>query len=287
MAFNTNPVSSAEDIRSKYADKFVQDKNSSMITIENFFKLLMNEMTNQDPLEPTSNSEFVSQLASFSALQTNTDALYYNKVNYASGLAGKTVTVATQASTKDDLKIVTGMVTGVDISDDNEIEITVNGQRFGIGSIMNVSDSGSTSATGSNGAFAVSLIGKNVTIAATNSKGETIIDGGTVESIEVENGQYRIVMGGLSYPLSSVIKVGGKVSTDSTDNKGDTSSSGGSNNTDNNNTSSAGNATETTAAYAASGTEETRLADDSKTNKAAENETALTDENSELKMLFS
>ena len=78
---------------------------------------------------------------------------------------------------------------------------------------MNVSSnpSGSTlSAT--DGAYAVSLIGKNVMLKAQNGNNQTIIESGIVESIEVENGVYRIVMKGLSYPLDSVIKVGDLIS---------------------------------------------------------------------------
>ncbi len=170
-------------------------------------------MTNQDPLEPTSNTEFVSQLASFTALQTNEGSLYYNTVNYASSLAGRTVTVSTRDGVDENgkvkLKIETGVVTGVDISDDKNVEITVNGKRYPLGSVMNVSSNASGSTlSATDGAYAVSLIGKNVMLKAQNANNQTIIESGIVESIEVENGIYRIVMNGLSYPLDSVIKVG-------------------------------------------------------------------------------
>lgn len=218
MAYNTEPVSSVDDVRSKYAKYFEQDNSKSIVSIDTFFQLLMAEMTNQDPLEPTSNTEFISQLANFTALQTNSDSLYYNTVNYASSLAGKTVTVATNAGTDRDgnikLNVETGVVTGVDISDENSIEITVNGKRYGLGSIMNVAgNSTGSTVSATDGAYAVSLIGKNVMLKAKNADGQTIIDSGVVDSIEVENGVYRIVMGGLSYPLDSVIKVGNTASS--------------------------------------------------------------------------
>lgn len=231
MAYNTEPVSSVEDVRSKYA-KYFESDDKSIVSVDTFFQLLMAEMTNQDPLEPTSNTEFVSQLASFTALQTNEGSLYYNTVNYASSLAGRTVTVSTRDGVDENgkvkLKIETGVVTGVDISDEKNVEITVNGKRYPLGSVMNVSSNttGSTlSAT--DGAYAVSLIGKNVMLKAENSDKQTIIESGIVESIEVENGIYRIVMNGLSYPLDSVIKVGnfdkpGNATPPDTDDKTDT-----------------------------------------------------------------
>ncbi|MCM1054999.1 MAG: hypothetical protein NC394_05670 [Bacteroides sp.] len=282
MAYNTEPVSSVDDVRSKYAQYFEEDNSKSVVSIDTFFQLLMAEMTNQDPLEPTTNTEFVSQLANFTALQTNSDSLYYNTVNYAASLAGKTVTVATNAGTDKDgkvkLNIESGVVTGVDISDENSIEITVNGKRYGLGSIMNVASnpSGSTlSAT--DGAYAVSLIGKNVTLKAENSEGQTIIDSGVVESIEVENGIYRIVMGGLSYPLDSVIKVGNTAESVS-----EASSTG-----------SSASASDSTAAQsnARAAAEETRPAENSSGAQAKQSEAETSvlgdSENEELRELFS
>lgn len=215
MAFNVNPTTNMEETRQKYAEYFAEDSSNDILSMETFFKLLMAEMTAQDPLEPTSNTEFVSQLASFSALQTNSDSLYYNTVAYASSLAGKTVTVATNGTTDGDLKIVTGVVTGVDISDSKNIEIVVDGERFLLSQVMNVAGTvnttvGSTAGTTvvtNDGAYAVSLIGKNVTVNETLEVGGNVLDAGIVESVEVEDGQYRVVVNGVGYKLSSVVKV--------------------------------------------------------------------------------
>lgn len=287
MAYNTEPVSSVDDVRSKYAKYFEQDNSKSIVSIDTFFQLLMAEMTNQDPLEPTSNTEFISQLANFTALQTNSDSLYYNTVNYASSLAGKTVTVATNAGTDRDgnikLNVETGVVTGVDISDENSIEITVNGKRYGLGSIMNVAgNSTGSTVSATDGAYAVSLIGKNVMLKAKNADGQTIIDSGVVDSIEVENGVYRIVMGGLSYPLDSVIKVGNTASS-----VGGTESEG----------TGSGSKTESTdnaaAKLSARASEETRPAESNgiASLNQPETETSIlgipVNENEELKDLFS
>lgn len=209
-----------EETRKKYAEYFTDDKRNDMLSMETFYKLLMAEMTAQDPLEPTSNTEFVSQLASFSALQTNSDSLYYNTVAYASSLAGKTVTVATLGASDDDLKLDTGVVTGVDISDGSNIEIMVNGNRYKLSQVMNVANTVSsdttannTAAVNNNGAYAVSLIGKSVTLNQVNDDGSVVLDTGIVDSIEVENGQYRVVVNGLGYKLDSVIKVSNSTSS--------------------------------------------------------------------------
>ncbi|HBH95809.1 MAG TPA: flagellar hook capping protein [Ruminococcaceae bacterium] len=209
-SYNVNPTTSPSDTLNKYAEYFEESNSNSMISVETFYKLLMAEMTNQDPLEPTSNTEFVSQLASFSALQTNTDSLYYNTIAYATSLAGKTVTIATQGSSKDDLNIVTGVVTGVDISDEKNIEVVVNGERYKLKNVMNVVGAGSNitgTSMGSDGAYAVSLIGKNVTVNSLTESGSSVLDMGIVDSVEIVNGEYRVVVNGYSYGLSDVVKV--------------------------------------------------------------------------------
>ncbi len=209
-SLNLNPTTSPSETLSKYAEYFQDSNSNSMISIETFYKLLMAEMTNQDPLEPTSNTEFVSQLASFAALQTNTDSLYYNTIAYATSLAGKTVTVATQGASKDDLDIVTGVVTGVDISDEKDIEVYINGERYKLKNVMNVVGAASNIAgtsMGSDGAYAVSLIGKSVTVNSLTESGSSVLDIGVVDSVEIKNGEYRVVVNGYSYGLNDVIKV--------------------------------------------------------------------------------
>ena len=205
---NPNPTTSVSDNYSKYAEYFVEDKSNTNLSIETFFTLLMAEMSNQDPLEPTSNTEFLAQLANFTALQNSSNTLYYNTVTYASSLAGKTVTVATSKPGRDGgLDIQTGVVTGVDISDGTNIEITVNGKRYKLSNVMNVAETASGNySNGSDGAYAVSLIGKKVTLVAEAADG-TLLEQGIVESIEVENGEYRVVVNGYSYALSDIIKV--------------------------------------------------------------------------------
>ena len=208
---SSQSVSDVEDVRNKYAKYFETDDNS-IVSVDTFFQLLMAEMTNQDPLEPTSNTEFVSQLASFTALQTSEDTLYYNTVSYAASLAGRTVTVSERDGTDENgkikMKLISGVVTGVDISDDKNVEVTINGKRYALSNVMNVASNTEGSAiSSSDGAYAVSLIGKNVLLKAENSEGQSILDYGIVDSIEVEDGVYRVVVGDLSYPLGTVIRV--------------------------------------------------------------------------------
>ena len=59
----------------KYKDRF-KDSTEDLVNSETFLSLMVSEMTNQDPLEPTSNTEFITQLASFSQLNYAKDSLW-------------------------------------------------------------------------------------------------------------------------------------------------------------------------------------------------------------------
>lgn len=202
-------VDSTKSIQENYAKyaQYFEDSSSSMASTDTFYKLLLAEMSNQDPLEPTSNSEFVSQMASFTSLQNQTDSLKYQQQTYAGSLAGKTVTVATSTGTNLDVK--TGVVTAVDFSDENNIVLTVDGKQYSLSNVMAVSDTVASTNTSaySDGAYATSLIGKTVTASTTNAAGAAVIEKGTVDSIEIENGTFRAIINGLAYELSSIVKV--------------------------------------------------------------------------------
>ena len=77
----------------KYKDMF-KDNTAELVNSETFLNLLVAEMTNQDPLEPTSNTEFITRMAQMSQLQYLQDSSKYSMANYAATLVGKTVTAS-------------------------------------------------------------------------------------------------------------------------------------------------------------------------------------------------
>lgn len=109
-----------------------------------FLQLLTTQLSNQDPLNPMDDTQSVSQLAQFSALQAsqNLETSFANfQSNFAvlqsSQLLGKTVTVNTTDSTGNSSS-VTGTVAAISV---------VNGQPQ-----MTLTDSNGNVITGSNGA---------------------------------------------------------------------------------------------------------------------------------------
>ncbi|MCL2633521.1 MAG: hypothetical protein FWD34_03295 [Oscillospiraceae bacterium] len=198
-----NSVNSIQENHKKYAHLF-EDKGKDMATIETFYKLLVAEMSNQDPLDPMSNTEFISQMASFTALQVQQEALYFNNANYAQSMVGKAVIVASSTGTGMDVK--TGYVTKVDFSG-GQFSVTVDGKSYPLKNVMEVLDGGFGKANGSDGAFATSLIGKYVTVGLVNNVGVGVVEEGVVQRVEIKDGSISIIIKDIAYPLFSVAKV--------------------------------------------------------------------------------
>jgi flagellar basal-body rod modification protein FlgD len=197
-----NSMGSILDNRVRFAHLF-EDTRKSDMSIETFYQLLIAEMSNQDPLDPMSNTEFISQMAAFTSLQVQQEALYYNNANYAQSLAGKSVIVA--RSTGDGLDVQHGAVTSVNLSG-GEFTVTVNGQEFPLKNLMEVVDHSQGVAGGQDGAFATSLSGKYVTVGV-ESNGTIIAETGIVERIEIQGSNISIIIDDIAYPLNSVAKI--------------------------------------------------------------------------------
>jgi flagellar basal-body rod modification protein FlgD len=90
---------------------------SSAINQQDFLKIMMTQLRNQDPLKPMDNQQFLAQLAQFSALElsreqkTNTDTLLAVQSNtQAVELLGRNVEVATDSGSQ------VGNVTAISIA---------------------------------------------------------------------------------------------------------------------------------------------------------------------------
>lgn len=200
-------IATGESNYEKYKDLFNDDRND-VVTMDSFYKLLVAEMSNQDPLEPTSNTEFISQLASFTSLQAQQDNFTLQKQNYANSLIGQVVTV--QGNTKEDL--VTGTVESVSYGD--EVMIKVGDKTYKLSSIKQVhgyAGMGYTeeaySQIGNYGAFAAGILGKTVMVQAYDANGEVVIDRGTVSSLEIQDGMVRVIVNGMAYNVTDVVQV--------------------------------------------------------------------------------
>jgi flagellar basal-body rod modification protein FlgD len=108
---SVNSVGSQTGTASSTTDAFQKLDTST------FLKLLVTELSNQDPLEPMSSSEIVNQVSQIRSIQASTQltttleaVLLGQNVATASSLLGRTITGLT-----DDSKSVTGQVDRVSV----------------------------------------------------------------------------------------------------------------------------------------------------------------------------
>ena len=107
--------------------------STQTLTQADFLKLLVAQMTSQDPLNPTSSQDLLTQTVQLSTLQSNTSLqstmtqLQGNQtLAEASSLLGRQVTVQADSS-----NTAQGVVSGVDLSSGTP-QIIVNGTSYSL-----------------------------------------------------------------------------------------------------------------------------------------------------------
>lgn len=105
---------------------------------DQFLQILVAEMQYQDPLEPTSNTEWVSQMATFSQIEELQNMSESMQTGQAQNLVGKYVIMATTDSTGE-TKYVSGKVQTVEIREDGTY-LSLGGYLYNIDDLYSVVD---------------------------------------------------------------------------------------------------------------------------------------------------
>lgn len=112
------------------------DTAASGIGLQDFLKILLTQLTYQDPLKPMDNQEFMAQIAQFTTLEQTQqlngkiDALLSTQASLQSvGLIGRTVDVTTTTGT------VTGSVSALSLSGDAPLISIVTQQGAAISNV--------------------------------------------------------------------------------------------------------------------------------------------------------
>ena len=120
-----------------------------------FLRLLVQELTNQDPLKPADNTQFIAQLAQFSTLeqmQNMNDGFGKMQSSFqaaeARGLLGVPVT-AINGSTG---ATVDGIVDQIIVNANGSVRVDVNGTPVDLADIVSIGTGATASANGTSGA---------------------------------------------------------------------------------------------------------------------------------------
>lgn len=128
---NTSSISKAVEAANKEAGGSL-DKDA-------FLQLLVTQMQYQNPLEPTDNTEYISQLATFSELEEMQNMSSSMDMQRASGLVGQYVYLETTDSTGN-TKMVEGTVDYVSYSG-NKTYLSIDGVLYDFDDLKTVADS--------------------------------------------------------------------------------------------------------------------------------------------------
>ncbi len=105
---------------------------------DTFLQLLVAQMKYQDPLQPTSNTEFVSQYAQFSSLEQMQNMSATLELSRASTLVGQTVSVNTTDSTGKSTTIQ-GVVDYV-VYENNKAYVSIGGELYSLDDVYGVAN---------------------------------------------------------------------------------------------------------------------------------------------------
>lgn len=113
-----------------------EDESKKNVTLDNFLQLMIAQMSNQDPMNPMDDTQYVTQLAQFATMQQMQELAYYSRSNFIMSLVGKDVTVA-RPKIGGDIEKFTGPVEKISLVN-NEYLLYVDGKSFGLNQIMEV-----------------------------------------------------------------------------------------------------------------------------------------------------
>jgi len=123
--------------------------SATSLTPSDFINFLVTELQNQDPLNPTSSDEMLSQMSEIGQLQSSntlqtdlTNLVQQNQVSASSSFIGKQI-----AGTDVYNNSVTGIVSAVQVTTNGVNLQLENGDTIGISSVTSISDPGTTSST--------------------------------------------------------------------------------------------------------------------------------------------
>lgn len=120
---------------SKYVNS-TKDSSKSSLDKDAFLQLLVTQMKYQDPLNPDSNTEYMSQLAQFSSLESMNNLNTTTVNNQALNLAGQYV-IMNVTDSSGDVKQISGLVDYVTVSNGKAL-LSINDVYYSIDDLDSV-----------------------------------------------------------------------------------------------------------------------------------------------------
>ncbi len=179
---STNSASSLRTIEDLTSQQRTVNKELGQ---DQFMQLLVQQMANQDPLSPTSDTDFIAQLAQFSMLNQMTSMSDATVQSQMYSLVGKYVYVYADGSQQ---SLVAGLVDGV-VKENGTNYLVIGEQKYKLSDVVGVANVSETKPNANQNAInSTGLLGKNVTAAIKNEDGTTTEISGTVTKLSTKDG---------------------------------------------------------------------------------------------------
>ncbi len=134
-------VASTSSAGNTYNAVFTTEKEN-MVSVDDFLTLMVEQLKNQDFLNPVDDTEYLSQLAQFASMQQMQELAAYSKYSYVASLVGKNVTVA-KFTVSGAVQKDTGPIEKISLVDD-EYLLYVNGNSYTLSQIMQINQTTSS-----------------------------------------------------------------------------------------------------------------------------------------------
>jgi flagellar basal-body rod modification protein FlgD len=118
------------------AEAQARAQKASTLDMNDFLQLLSAQLANQDVMNPTDNTEFISQMAQFTSLQAMQTLSQLSFAQYGASLVGKNVLVAKYDRNGEYVE-KQGVVEKINFSSGQNL-ITVDGEQYDLSSVMEV-----------------------------------------------------------------------------------------------------------------------------------------------------
>lgn len=128
-----------------YINAVYADPSEKQISVDSFLQLMIQQLQNQDFMNPMDDTQYLTQMAQFATMQQMQDLAYYSQSNFTMSLVGKDVTVA-KLSVGGKLEKITGTVEKVSLVN-GSFNIYIGGKSYTLDQVMEVNNPQRTSSS--------------------------------------------------------------------------------------------------------------------------------------------
>ena len=173
----------------------------SSLSQQDFLKILVAQMTNQNPMEPTSNTEFLAQMAQFALLESFQSLSAGFTQSQAYSMIGKYVYI------QDSEGMVFGKVDGV-VNEKGVNYLLIGGETYNAAMVVGVMDANAMEVNLDDKILqGANLIGKTVTAVIKDDEGNDTTVTGTVEKLIIKDKSIFAVVDGQNISISDITEI--------------------------------------------------------------------------------